>query len=332
MRALLLLPALSLVLSAQVPVDYAALKAEMRGALKTAFQNPGGGAPAAPQALASLRARSSQAKGEQKEALLIAEFFLLTNLQKPNDLGPRILLEVSASSPAWQMAEGLLPDLNEPGLLGASAGTYIQQMREKGCPAVRAEFQARDVEGMLEVGKVEEAKALVARLEKEFPGLATVVAVRKSLDAELATILGKEAPDFKVENLEDAKATFTKASFQGKYLLMDFWGTWCGWCVKELPTTHKLYAKYKGKGLEILSLASDKNPEAVKAFRRKPGTPMPWKHAFIGSGKDLNPVMNAYGVQGFPSLFLIGPDGKLLAKNDDLRAENLEKTLARFLR
>jgi thiol-disulfide isomerase/thioredoxin len=148
----------------------------------------------------------------------------------------------------------------------------------------------------------------------------------------LATAVGQPAPEFKLAELDHPETTLTKASFKGKYLLVDFWGTWCGWCVAELPNTHKAYATYRGKGLEILSLASDKSPEDVRKFRQKPGMPMPWRHAFIGTGKDLDPVVKAYGVSGFPSLFLIGPDGTVLARGMDLRMEAFEKTLAKFLK
>jgi hypothetical protein len=59
---------------------------------------------------------------------------------------------------------------------------------------------------------------------------------------------------------------------------------------------------------------------------------MPWKHAFVGHGKEADPVLQAYGVRGFPSLFPVGPDGKVLAKGMDLRGAKLEATLSRFLK
>ena len=113
-----------------------------------------------------------------------------------------------------------------------------------------------------------------------------------------------------------------------------FWrGTWCGWCIKELPTTHKLYADLKGKGLEILSLAADNRPEDVVSFRKNPEMLMPWKHTFIGRGEGKqDPVVKDYGIQGYPSLFLLGPDGTILAKGGDLRETNIEKTLLKFVK
>lgn len=246
------------------------------------------------------------------------------------DLIPSILKEVAPSSRAWKLAQEILPYL--PEFMGAAAEPYIQQMCEKGIPEVRASFQAAVVGDLLETGKLDEAKALVAKLEKEFPGDSSVKEAQENLAAELLTAVGIAAPDFSLASLDNPKETFTTATFKGKYLLVDFWGTWCGWCVKELPTTHKVYAKFKDKGLEILSLASDKSPETVMDFRKKPNTPMPWKHAFLGRGENVDPVLKAYGVKGFPTLFLIGPDGKILAKGLDLREEGLEKTLSKFMK
>ena len=245
-------------------------------------------------------------------------------------LTAQVAQEVPAPSPAWKVAQELLPYLAE--ILGKPGEVYVQQLRDQGIPEVRAWLRAAEVGELLEQGKPDQANALLASLEKEFPGHAAVKDAGKNLAAERITTVGQQAPDFKLASLEDPQVVFSKATFKGHYLLLDFWGTWCGWCVKELPNTHKVYTRFKDKGLEILSLASDKSPEAVIAFRKQPGTPMPWKHAFIGRGKTSDPVLAAFGVQGFPTLFLLGPDGTVLAKGMELRGERLAETLAKFLK
>jgi thiol-disulfide isomerase/thioredoxin len=336
------MPAFSLMLSAQTPVDYSVLRQEIQAAQKGLREEEQAqrkaGKPVdqircdVDKALQPIRARAKDAQGELKEACLIAELLVVASTGEARELGTRVMKEVAPDSAAWKACdEQALPFLFW--ILPAPSGeAYIQQLGEKGLPEIRPTVLAGYAENLLMTNKVEAAKPLVAKLQAQYPGHASVEKVAALLAGELATTVGMQAPDFSLRSLDHPEETFTKATFKGKYLLIDFWGTWCGWCIHELPATHKVYAAYDGKGLEILSLAADKIPEDVRKFRQKPGTPMPWKHAFIGTGKDQDAVVKAYGVQGFPSLFLIGPDGKVLAKGNDLREEGLEKTLAMYLK
>jgi thiol-disulfide isomerase/thioredoxin len=343
MRALLLFPAATLMFAGQVPpasVDYTALKQEMQAAVNAVrfgmLADSKAGKPReqiVPNftvALQAIRTRGREARGEAREAAVVAEFAVVAQFREDKDLAAKVVNEVPAQSPAWILASDLFTEL--PELLGPGAAAYVQRMQEAGIPEARAGIQAGRVGELLEAGQIDQAQAFLGRLEKEFPGNAAVQEARTALAAEIKTAVGGIAPDFKLTSLDNPKVVLTRASFKGKYVLVDFWGTWCSWCVKELPFTHKAYAAFHGKGLEILSLASDKNPEVVQAFRKQPGTPMPWKHAFVGHGKEADPVLQAYGVRGFPSLFLVGPDGKVLAKGMDLRGAKLEATLSRFLK
>jgi thiol-disulfide isomerase/thioredoxin len=343
MRALMLFPAATLMLAAQAPqapLDYGALKQEVQAAVNTvrfgmladskAGKSRDQIVPNFAGALQSIRTRGREARGEAREAALVAEFTVVAQFREDKVLAAKVVNEVPAQSPAWTLASDLFTEL--PELLGPGAAAYVQRMQETGIPEARAGIQAGKVGDLLEAGQTDQAQALLGRLEKEFPGNASVKEARTALVAEIKTAVGGLAPDFKLAGLDNPKQVLTRATFKGKYVLVDFWGTWCSWCVKELPFTHKAYAAFHGKGLEILSLASDKNPEVVQAFRKQPGTPMPWKHAFVGHGKEADPVMEAFGVRGFPALFLIGPDGKIVAKGMDLRGEKLEATLGRFLK
>ena len=342
MRTLLLVPALTLVLSAQAPVDYPALKLEIEAAqkalredLQAQWKSGKRGDQIKPDldtALQAIRARAKGATGELKAACLIAEAAATAVAADLKPLTPRLLQEVPATSPAWKACpEDLLGYL--PMILGPAGEAYIQQLGETGLPELRPVVQAGRVEYLIRRGKMGPAETLMAQLKTQYPSHAAVEKAAAHLAGELATTVGNQAPDFKLVDLDNPGVTLTKASFKGNYLLLDFWGTWCGFCVAELPTTHKLYTTYTARGLEILSLAADKRPEDVVAFRKKPNMPMPWRHAFIGreEGKQ-DPIVKAYGIQGYPSLFLIGPDGKILAKGMDLREEALEKTLAKFVK
>ncbi|MBX3463770.1 MAG: TlpA family protein disulfide reductase [Planctomycetes bacterium] len=113
--------------------------------------------------------------------------------------------------------------------------------------------------------------------------------------------------------------------YKGKVVLLDFWATWCGPCVAELPNVLAAYEKYHGHGFEIVGISLDKDRGAFDKFiaDRK----MTWRHHFDGKGWQ-NVVAQAYGVRSIPATYLIGPDGKIAAVG--LRGEQLERRLARF--
>ncbi|MBM4060263.1 MAG: TlpA family protein disulfide reductase, partial [Planctomycetes bacterium] len=116
------------------------------------------------------------------------------------------------------------------------------------------------------------------------------------------------------------------AAYKGKVVLLDFWATWCGPCMQELPNVLAAYEKWHGKGFEILGISLDEDRAKFdKVIAEKK---MTWRHHYDGNGWK-NEVAVAYGVQSIPATYLIGPDGKIAATN--LRGEALEKRVARLL-
>ncbi len=116
------------------------------------------------------------------------------------------------------------------------------------------------------------------------------------------------------------------AAYKGKVVLLDFWATWCGPCIGELPNVIAAYEKYHAKGFEIVGISLDEDKAAFEKFivDRK----MTWRHQFDGKGWK-NEVAVAYGVQSIPATYLIGTDGKIVAMG--LRGEQLGERLARLL-
>jgi thiol-disulfide isomerase/thioredoxin len=103
---------------------------------------------------------------------------------------------------------------------------------------------------------------------------------------------------------------------KGKYVLVDFWASWCGPCKRAMPGLKELYAKYKGDKFEILGVATWDEPAAtLKAIE---DLQLPWPQIMnaqrIGS--------DAYGVHGIPQIILFAPDGKIVAR--DLHGEELK--------
>ncbi len=137
--------------------------------------------------------------------------------------------------------------------------------------------------------------------------------------------VGEAAPDFSVPTT-DGK-TVSLGQYAGKYVLVDFWATWCGPCVASIPEVKALHDKYAGdERFVMISLSKDDKIETARTFAEKHG--MTWTQGFLGQSGDKPSA--AYGVDGIPSVWLIGPDGKVIAK--DLRGPAVAEAVAKMLK
>jgi peroxiredoxin len=137
--------------------------------------------------------------------------------------------------------------------------------------------------------------------------------------------IGDLAPPFEVKTVDGAPLRL--ADFRGKFVLLDFWATWCRPCVHETPF---LKAAYKTFGANdrfaMISLSLDADPSAPKEFALK--NEIQWAQGFLGQWSK-SAVTPLYGVDGIPSIFLIGPDGKIIAR--DLREEAISEAVGKAL-
>ncbi|MFY0629970.1 MAG: AhpC/TSA family protein [Flavobacteriaceae bacterium] len=121
-----------------------------------------------------------------------------------------------------------------------------------------------------------------------------------------STLIGKTIPNFTTNRTLDGKE-FTFNSLIGKYVLIDFWGTWCGPCVAEMPTVKEYQDKYKDK-LVVLGINSGESKDKIEKFI----TPKEYDWQQLISGDDSENFVLNFNVQGFPTKFIIDPEGKIL--------------------
>lgn len=135
----------------------------------------------------------------------------------------------------------------------------------------------------------------------------------------------KEIVSFKGE--EQVKLSEVLA--KNEYVILEFWASWCMPCRNEIPNLKKAYKKYKAKGLEILSVSLDGNPKDWLQAHKEDNTS--WINT-IGEKEFNSKCAIDYGVTAIPSSFLISKDGKIVAKNAQLRGAMLDLKLSEFLK
>jgi thiol-disulfide isomerase/thioredoxin len=152
-----------------------------------------------------------------------------------------------------------------------------------------------------------------------------VEALQRQAAATSILAVGKPFPTFSEKDLNGKPLAL--ADFKGKVVLVDFWATWCGPCVQELPNVLAAYEKFHGKGFEIIGISLDQNRDALTGFIKERG--VTWVQYFDGLGWKSK-LGTQYGIQSIPATFLLDGEGKIIAKN--LRGPALEKQLATLLK
>ena len=163
-------------------------------------------------------------------------------------------------------------------------------------------------------------EALLKKFGAESPNL------EQKVRGELAQLdrVGTRAPELAVTELSGAPLRL--ADLKGKYVLVDFWATWCAPCTAELPRMQAAYSKYKAKGFEIVAVSLDESKAVVDEFVR--ARKLPWKQ--VHNATSNGDLVEAFGVRTIPATFLVDPAGRIVRL--ELRGPALDRALETLLR
>ena len=182
----------------------------------------------------------------------------------------------------------------------------------------------QNIAAVLEADQLQEALDLLEgeALEDEFVQQLVTLSGAKASTAE-----GKMFTDFTVvqDPADSLGSTVSLSDYvgKGKYVLVDFWASWCGPCKQELPNIAAVYNKYKGDDFDVLSIAVWDDPADTKVAAEEEG--VIWSQ--IINAQQVPTEL--YGIEGIPHIILFGPDGTILKRN--LRGEEIEAAVAEAL-
>lgn len=182
-------------------------------------------------------------------------------------------------------------------------------------PSVRAEFLFSGLRIASATDRSQAARRFYRKLTAEHEGSQYAEDARQYFGPDRNVQAGNRLPSFEFPRLSDSTAAYTNSDFEGKVLLIDFWGTWCPPCLKAMPHLHQIYREHRDEGLAVLSVAMKDTREAVREFREEKWE-MPWSHAFVPKGSEMQErVRNRFNIAGYPTSILIGRDGEIRRVN-----------------
>ncbi len=139
--------------------------------------------------------------------------------------------------------------------------------------------------------------------------------------------VGAQAPEF-AQQTPDGK-TVSLSDYRGKYVLVEFWASWCGPCRQENPAVIKAYNEYKDRNFDVLSVSFDDEKGRAKWLKAIAEDQLPWAQVSDLHGME-NEVARLYQIHSIPQNYLIDPNGKILASN--LKGEGLRAALAQYVK
>lgn len=209
--------------------------------------------------------------------------------------------------------------------------TAVENLKKDGLAAIRkspsAPVAVEALKNIYSLLELEELESVMASLKGDILNDEFIVAQKAFVESKTKTSEGKMFTDFTVvqdeNDPEGSTVKFSDYVGKGKYMLVDFWASWCGPCKREIPNLVSIYEKYRGEDFDVLSVAVWDEPKASVDTAAAYG--VSWNH-IINAQRIPTEI---YGIQGIPHIILFGPDGTILKR--DLRGEDIERAVSSAL-
>lgn len=209
----------------------------------------------------------------------------------------------------------------QAGELFASYQNLLKSLVDENCDNLYGAYMLSNAASAMEPDEILE---YAAKFPKSLQESELIKPLKEAAEASMKVAVGSKYTDIKAQDADGAEVALSSVVGEGKWVLVDFWATWCGPCRGELPYLRDAYGKYADKGFEIFGVSLDNDAENWKSFVPENG--MTWINVIDVTPDKETPAAAAYGIRSIPSNFLISPDGEIVAK--DLRGEEVENTLA----
>lgn len=168
---------------------------------------------------------------------------------------------------------------------------------------------------------IENIQKIVNAFDKSIHNCYPLSVLQKKIEKIQSIEIGKPAPDFTLTDSNGNKMTLS--SMRGKYVLIDFWASWCGPCISELPNIKKVYAKFKDRGLEVIGISIDNNEKLWRQALQREQLP------YLQLYDPKWTTQKLYNFAGIPFVVLISPEGIILEKG--LWGENVRTKIAEYI-
>ncbi len=276
-------------------------------------------------------ALAGEPNAELRDLMLVA--YLAAPIKTDPEVASAGLDQIPPSSSAWLLQPSGLPKGLEAVPDRDRARAFALSVLRSSTPAAGADSLRPGIlswllEDALARGAAGEVEAYHAWLAGEYPDSKAAEKAAALYAPERRIRPGQQIPRFEVRSMDDPALTISTADLAGRVVMMDFWATWCGPCITEMPFMHEAFERYAPDGFTILSLSFDLERADVERFRAEGDWPMPWWHVFVEQGAESE-LAHRLDVVNIPRAILVGRDGTILATNESLRGERLDETLSR---